>query len=322
MANTLSLADQELVRALGAEGIHVSGDMLVGWRRHGLLPRTNARRLRGGGSSVDPHTPNVFAMAACLAHAIGRGGYWQRGGLALFEEDLPISEPVMRECLLWHLRAGVASATRVWAEAASSMPPTVGTLSPEQLGDIAALAAELARKHKATRSFRSQVEADFRRLGYFGSDRAALRLAVNEAAGLRLAVLAGAGPLPPDLDDVARYGRANPPPAGFPVVLMHERLACAQTLTLREAYVAGRINRVVIELDETYAHLRDAWLLEVAAIDITTHRMANPPYAPDVPLNTGAIRSLEEQARDLEVEADRADQELHGQDVLDLEFNE
>jgi hypothetical protein len=305
-----SQADKDLLAELAGQGLTVSARKLEMWRAHGLLPRPVVERVKGGGSRVVPHGEMVLQLAACLASApqlLGnehRIGAWQEGAFVVFEDGLPLSEAVMRECLVWLLDRVYGAATRLWAEAVEMEGFGPGHLSEDELAQVGEVVARLCRRNKQLRSMRAGVLDEFRSLGYLDASREEIAGAAYEALGLRLAAMAGAS-LTPDLEAVARFGRGGTPPAGLTPVLPHEVLACARSLTLREAQALGRVFRARCYLSLERKTITGVWSLPMANLMTASHRLNEPPYKIDVPLDETSVRLVERNASDLEDEIGR-----------------
>lgn len=289
---------------LAEYGVVLTEHQLANWRRLGLIPRPNVRRIPTGGSIVEPNSEITEECMMVLSGVMRPGRAWQVGPLCLFEELLPVSEPVLRETLRWFAQRTYRSAATIWDRAAREQPPQLGLSAEELLGDIAERAAALARSNRTVRGFRRLVRDELKARQILFDDSDETRQLVHEVVGLRLAAMVGAD-LSEELTDIARYSRQGRAPKGELAVLPHEYLQCVETVTLRELYAVGR------RWDAEYAAMgiqqeifdRGLRLLDIALTGVAATRLSTPPYDVSVPLGGASLRSLERLAAEWEQES-------------------
>jgi hypothetical protein len=303
----LSRSDAELVAQVAEAGYAVTQFQLERWRRCGLLRGPDYSRHPSAGTRVGPPDDADVAVATVLAEHSSRGRAWQFGAIVLFAYGLPLSEPVLRDAARWTISRRFTTAARIWQHAATRLKAT-SLSDPDVLGDVANLAADLARGYP---SMRAMYKAARRDVELAGNPPEHVKERAYLALGLRLADMARV-PLTSDLVHTAKYGDLHAAIAPEPFVLVSEQLRCIETLTVREAYT---VRRLIFALDETSpdpdaeAGLELAGALGYVVVSIANMRAGEPP-AFDVsrPLESYTLTNLERRAAALEHRATAAGQ--------------
>ncbi len=303
----LSRSDAELVAQVAAAGFDVTQFQLERWRRCGLLRRPDYSRHPSAGTRVEPPDETDVCVATVLAEHSGRGRDWQFGANALFAYGLPLSEPVLRDAARWSIGRRFPSASRIWQHAATRLRAT-SLSDPDVLGDVAHLAADLAREYP---SMRAMYKAAVRDVQHAGNPPELVKERAYLALGLRLADMAGV-PLTPELVLTAKYGDLYAAIAPEPFVLASEQLRCIETLTVREAYTVRRLIVAAHELfrdPDVEEALELTGLLGFTIVSIANMRAGEPPaFEVSRPLESYTLTNLERRAAALEHQAMAAGQ--------------
>lgn len=233
--STVSDADAELLARLASVDRHVSRYQLERWRSRGLLPRPTVLREGFGGTSVEPHPDWVLDAVVLLADSSGRGTPWQWGGIWLFEDELPLSEPCLQQCSSWLVECVQGRIRGLWNAASSGLDARDADPEDERL----AIADKVVDRVQRDRRLRPMVQVARAAVLQESPNAgpAELRDLLRRSLTYRVVDIVWPGGLSDSESYVAIAGIEEPNPSLVPL-LPSAIASCAATLTTVEATVA------------------------------------------------------------------------------------